>query len=84
MIEGGINAIHIEFAAYSLNIPDVKTTNVKKIDTLIVNKKNNAVNTTVRIGNNTNRSLIVILHDREYTNVNNLITMPLNKIENGA
>jgi hypothetical protein len=84
MIEGGINAIHIEFAAYSLNIPDVKTTNIKKIDTLIVNKKNNAVNTTVRIGNNTNRFLIVILHDGEYTNVNNLITMPLNKIENGA
>lgn len=84
MIEGGINAIHIEFAAYSLNT-DVKTTNIKKIETLIVNKKNNAANTTMRIGNNnTNRSLIVILHDIGYTNVNNLIIMPLNKIENGA
>jgi hypothetical protein len=60
-IEDGINAIHIELAAYSLNIPEVKTANTKKIEIHIVNRKNNADKASMRICNN-NRSLIIILH----------------------
>src|SRR5690242_18127574 len=60
-IEGGISANHIEFAAYSLNIPDVKAANSKKIEINNVNKKNNADNTSIKRSNN-NRSLITILH----------------------
>lgn len=62
-IEDGINAIHIEFSAYSLNIPAVKTANTKKIEIHIVNRKNNAAKTSMRTCNNNNdRSLIIILH----------------------
>ena len=61
-IEDGINAIHIEFAAYSLNIPDVKTANTKKIEIHIVKRKNNADKASMRTCNNNNRSLIIILH----------------------
>jgi hypothetical protein len=62
-IEDGINAIHIELAAYSLNIPDVKTANAKKIEIHIVNRKNNADKASMRTcNNNNNRSLIIILH----------------------
>lgn len=62
-IEDGINAIHREFAAYSLNIPDVKTANTKKIEIHIVNRKNNADKASMRTcNNNNNRSLIIILH----------------------
>jgi hypothetical protein len=62
-IEDGINAIHIELAAYSLNIPDVKTANTKKIEIHIVNRKNNADKASMRTcNNNNNRSLIIILH----------------------
>ena len=61
-IEDGINAIHIEFAAYSLNIPNVKTANTKKIEIHIVNRKNNAAKVSIRTFSNNNRSLIAILH----------------------
>jgi hypothetical protein len=61
-IEDGINAIHIEFAAYSLNIPDVKTANTKKIEIHIVKRKNNADKASMRTCKNKNRSLIAILH----------------------
>ena len=62
-IEDGINAIHIELAACSLNIPEVKTANTKKIEIDIVNRKNNAAKTSMRACNNNNdRSLIIILH----------------------
>jgi len=61
-IDDGINAIHIEFVAYSLNIPDVKTANTKKIEIQIVNRKNNAAKASMKTCSNNNRSLIAILH----------------------
>ena len=60
-IDGGIRAIHIEFATYTSDMYETKNIIVNRIEIPNVNKKNNTVSTIISVCNNSNLSPAIVI-----------------------